>query len=114
MTSWKSWSPALGDVVSVRVRTAGGERRHGMVVASGAYSARTGFTVVCPIAQEATGYPFEVALPGEWRVRGVILADRVMSLDTRSWGVRLVCSLPDEVVTAVCEKLATVIDLRRG
>jgi mRNA interferase MazF len=112
MTSWKAWTPALGDLISVR--TSGGERRHGVVVASGAYSARTGFTVVCPIAQEAKGYPFEVALPGDARVRGVILADRVTSLDTRSWAVGLVCSLPDAVVTAVCERLATVIDLRRG
>jgi mRNA interferase MazF len=112
MRSWKPWAPARGDLVSVR--TAGGERRYGMVVAAGAYSARTGFTVVCPIAQEAKGYPFEVALPGDSRVRGVVLADRVTSLDTRSRGVGLVCSLPDEVVTAVCEKLATVIEFRPG
>jgi mRNA interferase MazF len=106
------WSPALGDLVSIR--TASGGRRNGVVVSAEAYSARTGFAVVCPIVEEARGYPFEVALPGDLRVGGVVLADRATSLNARSWGVRPVCSLPDEAVTAVCDKLATVIDLRRG
>jgi mRNA interferase MazF len=97
----------------VSVRTPSGAARCGVVVSAGAYSARTGLAVVCPIIDKGRGYPFGVELPDGLRTAGVVLADRVISLDTRSWRVGLVCSLPDDVVTAVCDRLAAVVDLRR-
>jgi mRNA interferase MazF len=39
----------------------------------------------CPITTQVKGYPFEVAVEGTAKVRGVILADQVKSLD---WQVR--------------------------
>jgi mRNA interferase MazF len=109
MSAWGTWTPGCGDVVSVL--TAGSWRRPALVLSPAAYSARTQRAVVCPIAEVATGYPFEVEVPRGLRlpVQGVILADRVTSLGLRESGMRLICSLPDEVVTAMRERLGTLV-----
>ena len=39
--------------------------------------------MACPITSKAKGYPFEVPLPAGGTVMGVILADRVKSIDWR-------------------------------
>lgn len=95
------------------VRTPGGARRPAFVVSPAAYSVRTGSALVCPVAHEAKGYPFEVPLPEASRVREVILSDRVTSLNVRAWGMQLIWSLPERVTVAVLEKLATLIILPR-
>lgn len=55
------------------------------------------------------GYPFEVELPQGLPVRGVILSDRVTTVDWRSCSARIWCSVPDKVVTAVQERLLPLI-----
>lgn len=104
MTRWQDWTPGRGDVVSVRSGARG--RRPALVLSPAAYSARTGFALVCPLADEAGGYPFEVEVPHGLVDGRVILADRVSSLEVRAWGMRRVCRLPDDVVAAVLERLA--------
>lgn len=37
------------------------------------------FSVVCPITKQTKGYPFEVELPDDLKVSGVILADQLRS-----------------------------------
>jgi len=101
-----SWTPGSGDVVSVVVA---GTRRPALVLSPAAYSARVGCALLCPVASPATGYPFEVPLPDGLPLGGVVLADRVWSLDWRAHGVRLVCAVPDEVVVAVRERLLPLV-----
>jgi hypothetical protein len=45
-----------------------------------AYNAKVGLAILCPIASQVKGYPFEVHVRGE-RVEGVVLSDQVKSLD---------------------------------
>ena len=42
-------------------------------------------------------------------VRGVILSDQVRSLDWRSRGAELICSVPDETAAAVLRRLQTLV-----
>ncbi len=125
MKSWRPWTPACGDIVWVQTAAseqelraaedgdAGGDaaprRRPALVLSPAAYSARVGLALVCPIVSEAKGYPFEVPLPPGLAVGGVVVADRVTSLDWRQGGVRLAGAVPGEVVTAVRERLLPLL-----
>jgi len=48
------------------------------------YNARSGLALVCPITNQAKGYPFEVAAPAGSGANGVILADRLKSIDWKA------------------------------
>lgn len=109
------WTPGTGDLVWVRMAVppvSGGGctwRRPAVVLSPAAFSARTRLALVCPVVDEAKGYPFEVALPRGLPVSGVILADRVTSLDLGRCPVRLLATVPDDVVTAVRQRLLPLV-----
>jgi mRNA interferase MazF len=59
-------------------------RRPFLVLSPRAYNAKTSLIVGVPITLKRKGYPFEVELPHDGSITGVILADRVKSLDWRA------------------------------
>lgn len=99
------WTPGRGDVVSVKV--VAGRRPVALVLSPAAYSARTGWALVCPIGDAADC--FTVKVPSGLPVRGEIHADRVIALDVRAAGMRLDCTCSEEVVTAVLERVAVLV-----
>jgi mRNA interferase MazF len=107
VTLWSRWTPGRGDIVSIK--TASASRRPALVLSPAAYSARTGLVTLCSIEQEAPVRPFGVELPPGFPEQGVVLADRVTSVDVRSCGVRLLCVAPEEVVKAVLERLTPLL-----
>jgi mRNA interferase MazF len=84
-------------------------RRPALVVSPSAYNEKIGLALLCPITNQAKGYPFEVALPKGLGVSGVILADQIKSLDWKSRHAEFNCNAPHEVVNLVLEKLATLL-----
>jgi mRNA interferase MazF len=80
------------------------------VLSPESYNERVGLAIFCPITTVAKGYPFEVPLPTESRVRGVVLSDQVKSLDWRARGVDLIEVLPAGVTDEVLQKLGTLLD----
>jgi mRNA interferase MazF len=84
-------------------------RRPALVVSPSAYNEKIGLALLCPITNQAKGYPFEVALPKGIGVSGVILADQIKSLDWKSRNAEFNCSAPQEVVNLVLDKLATLL-----
>ena len=115
MTSYVSWTPGTGDVIWVRATPPSAsvseraQHRSAVVLSPASFSARTKLAILCPVAPEVTGYPFEVTLPPGFPVSGAILADRVASLDVRRHPVRLLATLPDDVVEAVRQRLLPLI-----
>ena len=85
--------------------------RPALVLSPAAYSARSGRAIVCPIADQPKGNPFEVKVPGELGAGAVVLADRITSIDVRACGIRLVCPMKSDAVTVVREKLQILIGL---
>lgn len=65
---------------------------------------------MCPVTNQIKGYPFEVLLPDEVEVTGVILSDQVKSLDWRIRQAEFKESLPPEVIEEVLVKLGTLLD----
>lgn len=106
--------PKRGDIVWLRFQSRVGHeqagRRPALVVSPHRYNARVGLAIFCPITRQAKGYPFEVALPDDVDVDGVVLADQVKSLDWRARNAEFHCEVPTDVLGEVVAKLRVLIE----
>ena len=105
--------PERGDAVWVSFDPQSGHeqagRRPALVLSPSAYNRRVGLAVFCPITSQIKGYPFEVVIPGGLGVTGVVLSDQVKSLDWQARNAELICSLPEEIVSQVLQKLGALV-----
>ncbi len=105
--------PERGDVVWLDFQPQAGHeqagRRPAVVLSPGSYNGKVGLALLCPVTTRIKGYPFEVALPADCGVMGVILADHVKSLDWRACRAEFVCRLPAPIIAEILGKLAALI-----
>ena len=105
--------PERGDAVWVSFDPQSGHeqagRRPALVLSPSAYNRRVGLAVFCPITSQIKGYPFEVVIPGGLGVTGAVLSDQVKSLDWQARNAELICSLPEETVSQVLQKLGALV-----
>ncbi|HEY7327351.1 MAG TPA: endoribonuclease MazF [Gemmataceae bacterium] len=105
--------PERGDAVWITLDPQAGHeqagRRPALVLSPSAYNGRVGLALLCPITGQAKGYPFEVAVPDDLPVSGVVLADQVKSLDWRTRKASQICSLPSDMVKRVIEKINALL-----
>ena len=110
----RAYIPDRGDVVWIALNPQAGHeqagRRPAVVVSPRSYNGKVGLGLFCPITSRAKGYPFEVALPADLAVQGVVLADQVKSLDWRVRRAELAARLPDATCAEVVGKLATLLE----
>ena len=90
---WLSFSPQAGH------EQAG--RRPALVLSPSAYNSKVGLALCCPITSRVKNYPFEVPVPKDLAVAGVVLADQLKSLDWRARRAELFARLPDADVNRV-------------
>ncbi len=99
MVAPRIYVPDRGDIVWLAFTPQSGReqagRRPALVLTPARYNDKSGLAVCCPVTSRVKGYPFEVALPAELPVTGVILADQVKSLDWRARGAMFACRAPD-------------------
>ena len=103
-----SYIPARGDLVWLIFDPQAG-RRPAVVLSPQSYNRRVGLAIFCPITSQRKGYPFEVVLPDEFPIHGVVLSDRVKSLDWRVRQAAFAVHLPDEVLEEILQKVATLL-----
>jgi len=65
--------------------------------------------LACPITSRVKGYPFEVALPADCPVQGVVLADQVRCLDWSKRPIEFAAHAPVNVLFEAGAKLAALI-----
>jgi mRNA interferase MazF len=99
---WLSFNPQTG-------REQAG-RRPALVLSPALYNDRSALAIVCPITSQVKGYPFEVPLPDNLNVTGVVLADHVKSLDWRMRNAEFINSVSEQFVSEVLEKLNTLLE----
>ncbi len=108
-----AYTPKRGDVVWISFNPQAGHeqagRRPAVVLSPKAYNRKVGLAILCPITNQAKGYPFEVLLPKAVDVTGVILSDQVKSLDWRVRKAEFKESLSEEVIDEVLAKLGTLL-----
>lgn len=109
-----TYVPDRGDLVWIALNPQAGHeqagRRPAVVVSPRSYNGKVGLGLFCPITSRAKGYPFEVALPPDVPITGVVLADQVKSLDWRARRAELAGHLPDDVSAEVIGKLAALLE----
>lgn len=110
-----TYVPARGDIVWLTFNPQAGSeqagRRPAIVLSPASYNGKVGLAIFCPITNQVKGYPFEVALPKDSPVTGVILSDQVKSLDWRSRNAQFAYQASQEVMTEVLQKLSTLVTL---
>jgi mRNA interferase MazF len=108
-----AYVPDRGDIVWITLNPQAGHeqagRRPAVVLSPGAYNGKVGLAILCPITRQIKGYPFEVLIPKDLEVAGVILSDQVKSLDWHARQAELICRLPAATVTEVLQKLNTLV-----
>ncbi|MFC1930036.1 endoribonuclease MazF [Chloroflexota bacterium] len=113
MVSSKRYVPNCGDVVWITLNPQTGHeqagRRPAVVLSPQAYNSKVGLAILCPITTHIKGYPFEVLLPAGLPIAGAILSDQVKSLDWHARNAELICTLPEEAISEVLQKLGALL-----
>jgi len=106
-------APDRGDLIWVSLNPQAGHeqagRRPALVLSPVEYNSRVGLALTCPVTSRTKGYPFEVSLPSDLDVTGVILADQIKSLDWRARRAEIACRVPKSVTDEVLGKLNTLL-----
>ena len=105
--------PERGDVVWLDFHPQTGleqtGRRPAVVLSPQAYNGKVGLALFCPITSRVKGYPFEVAVPTDCGVTGVVLADHVKNLDWRARRAKFICRLPASVIADILARLSVLV-----
>lgn len=105
--------PDRGDLVWISLNPQAGHeeagRRPALVISPAEYNRRVGLALMCSITSKAKGYPFEVALPSNLKISGVVLADQVKSLDWRAREAQVADVAPEATIAEVLGKLDALL-----
>ena len=109
----RAYVPDAGDVVWLTFDPQAGHeqrgRRPALILSPRAYNAKARLAIACPITSHVKGYPFEVLIPDDLKISGVILSDQVKSLDWKARKAEFACKLPSAAFNEVVQKLSTLI-----
>ena len=108
-----TYIPDSGDIVWVTFNPQAGHEQAGhrpaLVLSPKTYNGKVGLALLCPITSQVKGYPFEVLLPEDLEIKGVILSDQVKNLDWKARKAQFICKLPSDKFSEVIKKLNTLI-----
>ena len=106
--------PEKGDVVWLDFDPQAGHEQSGrwpaFVLSPAKYNGKTGLMLCCPVTTQVKGYPFEVAVEGNAKVKGVILADQVKSLDWQKRNAEKKGNVSKAVLEEVVEKIMAIFE----
>lgn len=113
MVMRQKYVPSKGDIVWLQFSPHAGNEpaghRPALCISPIEYNKKVGLALFCPITSIQKGYPFEVLIPLELPINGVILADHVKNLDWKTRNVNFICSLPTPSLETVLAKLKTLL-----
>lgn len=110
----RNYVPERGDIVWLSFHPQSGHeqsgRRPALVISPITYNEKTRLAILCPITSRIKGYPFEVSLPVNLEINGVILSDQVKNLDWESRKAEFICKLPGAVLKETLSKLNVLLN----
>lgn len=113
MVGATDYVPEAGDLIWLNFTPQAGHeqggRRPALVLSPATYNRLTGLMQACPVTSRVKGYPFEVALPPECGVAGVVLADHCRSLDWQSRQAQWLAAAPPAVLAETRAKLGSLL-----
>lgn len=101
-----------GDIVLINFDPQSGKEiagnRYAVVLSPNLFNAKTGFVSLCPITNTKRGFGYEVDIPddeiiiqgknSEAYLSGVILTHQLKNLDARTRRLKIVGTMPDEII----------------
>lgn len=110
-----SYVPDAGDLIWLTFDPPAGReqrgRRPALVLSPRIYNSRAQLALACPITSHVKGYPFEVALPDDGPVTGVVLSDHLKSLDWKERRAELAGKASAATLTEVRQRIRPVLGL---
>lgn len=107
--------PDAGDLVWLTFDPQAGHeqrgRRPALILSPRSYNAKARLAIACPISSQAKRYPFEVPLPPNQKISGVVLADRPKNLDWQAHRIVYEAKASADVLTDVRERLRVLLGL---
>jgi mRNA interferase MazF len=104
----KTYVPGRGDVIRLDFHPQTGHeqsgRRPALVLSPAEYNRKVGLAVVCPITSHKKNYPWEVDIPPNDEVHGVVLADQLKNLDWRERRAEFLCAPLGDLLEDVIDK----------
>lgn len=112
MTS-RSYQPDRGDFIFLDFTPqAGAEqagRRPALVLSPRSFNVATGLIMACPITNQVKGGSFEVAVPKDSKLSGVVLSDHMRSLDWLARRAEFHGKAGDDVVDEVAARVIAIV-----
>lgn len=109
----RGYVPDAGDLIWLTFDPQAGReqagRRPALVLSPRLYNERSGLALVCPVTSRVKGYPFEVALPEDARISGVVLADHLKSVDWKERHAEAAGRVPQEILDEVLSRLSPLL-----
>ena len=108
-----SYIPKRGDVLWLDFNPQTGHeqagRRPALILSPLAYNQKTSLALVCPITNQIKAYPFEVLIPENLPIKGVVLCDQVKSLDWKQRNASFIGELPNQELQRVIAKIKALL-----
>jgi mRNA interferase MazF len=109
------YCPDAGELIWIDLNPTLGHEQSGhrpaIVLTPRQYNERSGLCIICPITSRARGYPFEVAIPPEHAISGLILVDQVRSVSWEKRYVKVAGAAPAKLLDEVRERLAALLQI---
>lgn len=109
----REYVPDRGEIVWLDFTPQAGReqagRRPALVLTTRSYNQRTHLAIMCPITSHEKGYPFEVVLPMDAHIRGVILVDHLKSLDWKQRKAERAGRVSYHVLQEVLDRMAGLL-----
>lgn len=109
------YTPHRGDMVWLNFQSQTGReqggRRSAVVLSNSEYNKVVGLAIFCPITSKVKGYPFEVKIPANLNIEGVILVDQIKSLDWQKREVEFIGKVDDQTLDKVLSLLGKAIEI---
>jgi mRNA interferase MazF len=88
-----------------------GERRPVIVLTPQIYNEPSRLCIACPVTSQRRGYPFEVAIPEECAVNGVVLVNHVRNVSWAARHPKFIGKAPSRLVEDLRDKLALLLGI---
>lgn len=114
MVKSKVYIPDTGDIVWLSFNVQAGHeqsgRRPALIISPKVYNEKTGLAIFCPITSQIKNYPFEVIIPENLEIKGVILSDQIKSLDWETRKATFICKLSKTALTETINKINILLN----
>ncbi len=108
-----SYIPNRGDIVWLNFTPQAGHEQRGVrpaiVLSPKIYNEKTSLCICFPITSKVKGYPFEIALPQNLTISGVILSDQIKNLDYTKRDISFICKAPSSIVRLLQKNILALV-----